>query len=99
LRETLTREQRSMIGALTSTGKLYLRGQNRPFTSANVVGFMRHLRHQIGGKLLLVWDGASIHYGEVKTFLAQGAARQIQIVGLPGYAPDLNPIEGIWQYQ
>jgi transposase len=98
LHETLTRDHRSMIGALTAHGQLYLRGQNRAFTSADVVRFLKHLQHQIGGKLLIVWDGAPIHYGEVKTFLAQGAAADIQLVRLPGYAPDLNPIEGIWQY-
>jgi transposase len=98
LHETLTRDHRSMIGALTSKGKLYLCGQNRPFSSADVVRFLKHLRRQIGGKLLIVWDGASIHYGEVKSFLSQGGARHIQIVRLPGYAPELNPIEGIWQY-
>lgn len=29
---------------------------------------------------------------------AQRAATDIQIARLPGYAPDLNPSEGIWQY-
>lgn len=98
LHETLTRDHRSLIGALTATGQLYVRGQNRAFTSADVAGFLNHLQHQIGGKLLIVWDGAPIHYGEVKTFLAQGAAADIELVRLPGYAPDLNPIEGVWQY-
>lgn len=77
---------------------MHMRGQTRAFTSADVVGFLKHLQRQIGTKLLVVWDGAPIHYGEVKTFLAQGAAESIHIERLPGYAPDLNPIEGIWQY-
>lgn len=98
LSETLTRDHRSVIGALSSSGKLYLHSQKRAFTSSDVVSFLKHLQRQIGGKLLIVWDGAPIHYGEVKTFLAQGAARDIELVALPGYAPDLNPSEGIWQY-
>jgi len=98
LHETVTRDHRSLIGAITLEGQLYLRGQNRAFTSADVVAFLKHLRRQIGTKLLIVWDGAPIHYGEVKRYLAEGATADIQIVRLPGYAPDLNPIEGIWQY-
>jgi len=98
LHETLTRDHRSVIGAITPAGTLYVRGQNRAFTSADVVRFLKHLRSQIGSKLLIVWDGAPIHYGEVKTYLAQGAAADIQLLRLPGYAPDLNPIEGIWHY-
>ncbi len=98
LHETLTRDHRSLIGAITPSGHMHMRGQDRAFTSADVVGFLKQLQRQIGTKLLVVWDGAPIHYGEVKTFLAQGAATDIQIARLPGYAPDLNPIEGIWQH-
>jgi transposase len=98
LHETLTRDHRSLIGVITPTGQLYTQGQDRAFTSADVVGFLKHVQRQIGTKLLVVWDGAPIHYGEVKTFLAQGATSDIHIARLPGYAPDLNPIEGIWQY-
>jgi transposase len=51
---------------------------------------------QIPGKLLVVWDGYPIHRGRaVKDFLSSGAARRVQ---LPGYAPDLNPEEGIWKH-
>ena len=32
------------------------------------------------------------------TFLATGAARQICLEQLPGYAPDLNPDEGVWDH-
>jgi transposase len=98
LHETLTRDHRALIGAITPTGQLYVRGQDCAFTSADVVSFLKHLQRQIGTQLLVVWDGAPIHYGEVKTFLAQGAAADIHIERLPGYAPDLNPIEGLWHY-
>jgi transposase len=98
LYETLTRDHRWLIGALTSTGQLYLRGRNHALSSADVVGFLKHLQRQIGTKLLIIWDGAPIHYGEVKTFLAQGGAAEIEVVRLPGYAVELNPIEGLWQY-
>jgi hypothetical protein len=31
-------------------------------------------------------------------FLAQGATKRLRLEQLPGYAPDLNPDEGIWAY-
>jgi transposase len=56
------------------------------------------LRH-ISGKLLIMWDGASIHRSQaIKDFLAAGGAKRIHLERLPGYAPDLNPDEGIWSY-
>src|SRR4051794_24542661 len=56
------------------------------------------VRH-IPGKLLVIWDGAPIHRSRaIKTFLAHGAAKRLRLEQLPGYAPDLNPDEGIWAY-
>ena len=50
-------------------------------------------------QLLVIWDGAPIHRAQpVRDFLAQGAAARLQLEQLPGYAPELNPDEGIWHY-
>ncbi len=60
---------------------------------------MKHLLRKIAGKLLIVWDGSPIHRGKaVKEFLASGTARRLQLERLPGYAPELNPDEGIWKH-
>lgn len=63
---------------------------------------MRFLEHglcHIPGNVLILWDGASIHHGQaIKDFLAAGGAKRIHLERLPGYAPELNPDEGIWQY-
>ena len=49
--------------------------------------------------MLLIWDGSPIHRGRaVKEFLSAGAANRLHLERLPGYAPDLNPDEGIWNY-
>ena len=45
----------------------------------------------------MIWDGAPIHRAQpIKDFLAVGAAVRPQLVQLPGYAPELNPDEGVW---
>ena len=48
--------------------------------------------------MLIVWDGASIHYGAVQDFLRTAAAQRIMLVRLPSYAPERNPVEGVWHY-
>jgi transposase len=51
------------------------------------------------GKIVLIWDGSPIHRAhEIKDFLKRGAAKRLHLEQLPGYAPDLNPDEGIWNY-
>jgi len=73
--------------------------QERAFKGEDVVRFLKHLMRQIPGKLLVVWDGSPIHRGRaVKEFLAGGAASRVRLEQLPGYAPDLNPDEGIWKH-
>ena len=64
-----------------------------------MVGFLRQLLRQIRGRVLVIWDGASIHKGQpINDFLAAGAAKRRQLERLPGSAPDLNPAEGIWNH-
>jgi transposase len=98
LKENLTRAHLSAMSAITLEGKLYMTFQEKAFKGEDVVRFLKHLMRQIPGKLLVVWDGSPIHRGRaVKDFLSSGAARRVQLEQLPGYAPDLNPDEGIWK--
>jgi len=73
--------------------------QQTSFNSAGIIKFLKELLAAIEGKLLIIWDGATIHRSkEIKSFLADGAAKRILLERLPGYAPELNPDEGIWHY-
>lgn len=99
LRVPLTRDHLSAISAVTPDGRLFTHIQDGAFRGDTVVGFLRQLLRQIRGKLLVIWDGASIHHGRaVKAFLAAGAAHRLHLERLPGYAPDLNPDEGVWNH-
>lgn len=87
------------MSAITTDGKLLMMEQERAFKGKDVVRFLRHLLREIPGKLLVIWDGSPIHRSKVvKRFLADGGASRIQLEQLPGYAPDLNPDEGIWSH-
>jgi transposase len=98
LKEKLTRDHLSAMSGITLDGKLYMIEQQRAFKGEDVVRFLKHLMRQIEGELLIIWDGSPIHRGAaVKDFLASGAAGRVQLEQLPGYAPDLNPDEGIWK--
>ena len=97
--EHLSRDHLSVISAISLEGKLLMMEQERSFNSQDVVRFLKHLLGQIPGKLLLIWDGSPIHRGRaVKDFLASGASSRLKLEQLPGYAPDLNPDEGIWKH-
>jgi transposase len=99
LHENFTRDHLSAMSGITLEGKLYMLEQDRAFKGEDVVRFLKHLMHQIPGKLLVIWDGSPIHRSRaVKDFLGRGASLRLQLEQLPGYAPDLNPDEGIWKH-
>ena len=48
------------------------------------------------GRVVVIWDNAPCHVAKVVT--AEAARLGIEIVNLPGYSPDLNPIERLWDW-
>jgi transposase len=99
LHEQLTRDHLTVMSGITLESKLLMLEQHRAFKGEDVVRCLKHAMRQVPGKLLVRWDGSPIHRGQaVKDFLASGAASRLQLERLPGYAPDLNPDEGIWKH-
>ena len=99
LQVPLTHDHLSAISAITLDGRLFLQVREDSSDGEAVVDLLRVVLRQIPGKLLVIWDGSPIHHGQaVKDFLRAGAAKRLQLEQLPGYAPDLNPDEGIWNY-
>ena len=65
----------------------------------NTVKFLNHLAAWLGPSsclTVIIWDGAPCH----KAQLVQDAAAALgfTLAPLPGYSPDLNPIEGLWKW-
>lgn len=99
LRAPCSYEHLSVISGITPSGKLVMQVHEHSIRGEEVVDFLRHLLRHISGKLLIIWDGASIHRCKaLKRFLSEGGAERIHLERLPSYAPELNPDEGIWHY-
>ena len=63
-----------------------------------VVQFLRHLLRHLRGKLMVIWDGLPTHRSRlVKDFVVEQKGR-LELEFLPGYAPELNPVEYLWGY-
>lgn len=65
--------------------------------AAGVVAFLRDLLRHLRGKVIVVWDGGSNHKGPLPRGLLRRYPR-LSSERLPGYAPELNPVESIWSY-
>ncbi|HET6385261.1 MAG TPA: IS630 family transposase [Armatimonadota bacterium] len=97
--EWQTRDHLSAIGAVTSGGKVFSLVRPESLNGSHTVAFLEHLLRLSGKRLLVIWDNSPIHRrAMVQAFLAGQAARYITVEALPSYAPDLNPVEWLWQH-
>jgi transposase len=100
LREMLTHDHLSAISAVTPAGQLRMQVYEETITGTHVARFLKHLSARLpGGRFWIFWDGAPIHRSQVvKQFLATVPPDRFRIEPLPGYAPELNPDEGVWDH-
>ena len=70
--------------------------ETKAFTWTEYRDLLIAARRQLpGGVVVLVWDNLNVHLGpELRAFIA--AQAWLRVFRLPAYAPDLNPVEGIW---
>jgi transposase len=90
----------SVIGALSLAPwalriGVYFQLHDHNIVTDDVVEFVKHLHRQLGRKLILVWDRWNVHRSAAKRL-----ARYpwFQIEWLPAYAPELNPVEAMWNH-
>ena len=63
-----------------------------------IIAFLQHLMRHLHRPLLVIWDGLPGHRSRaVRDFVAAQGSR-LTLEWLPGYAPELNPVEHIWGY-
>ncbi|BFV61190.1 hypothetical protein KCMC57_up62940 [Kitasatospora sp. CMC57] len=76
-------------------GRMPLKGARKSFAWTDYRDLAVRAHLQLGGPIVLVWDNLNTH-------LAAGMKRYaaehdwLTVFQFPPYAPDLNPVEGIW---
>lgn len=66
--------------------------------AATTVMFLQQLRAQHTEPLIVIWDNGPAHYGpEIREYLTT-LDLKLRLVRLPGYSPDFNPDEAIWDW-
>jgi transposase len=84
----------NMISAVSNTGMLRFRLFTGSFTGAVFIDFLGRLLRDCGGrKVHLIVDGHPVHRAKAVSAWVGRHAEQIQLHFLPGYSPELNPVE------
>lgn len=99
LRQFQTRDHLSVMGALVhGSNRVYTMVRHESLNGLNMIEFLEHLRKVAGLSLLVIWDGSPIHRRCAVRDFVHVLRGQIRLEQLPGYAPDLNPVEWLWQH-
>jgi len=85
----------SVIAGITWR-EFYFRLYRGSIKSRQAVEFLGHLRRQIKGRLLVIWDGLAVHRSRKVRDYVERSEGAIVLAQLPAYAPELNPSEYIW---
>ena len=73
--------------------------QTRPgsYNDESLIAFLRELKRYLRGqKAILVWDGLPAHKSRKMKQYLESQSNWLNVEMLPGYSPDLNPVEDLW---
>ena len=94
IKRTGKRFRVNMISAISNQGLLRFRLFTGSFTGAVFIDFLRRLlRDCQGRKVHLIVDGHPVHRAKLVSAWVGGHADRIELHVLPGYSPELNPVE------
>jgi hypothetical protein len=67
------------------------------YDTDSLIGVLGQLRKFLGGeKATLLWDGLPAHRSRAMRAWLRTQRSWLVVERLPAYAPDLNPVEGLW---
>lgn len=98
LPEWHTRDHLSVMAGLIPGGRFYTLVRQESLNGMHTIAFLIHIMHY-ADRWLVIWDRSPIHRRrKVKEYIDSLPRHRIHIEYLPGYAPDLNPVEWAWKH-
>jgi transposase len=96
-----TRKSVGYFGAVrVRDGKMVVMREDESFNGETFFKFMKRLKRRStrsGRKVVLVLDNARFHHAKLHKEWRSLNDRTFQLLYLPPYSPDLNPIERVWK--
>ena len=94
IKRTGKRFRVNMRSAISNAGRLRFRLFVGSFNGAVFIDFLRRLLRDCGGrKVHLIVDGHPVHHAKLVSAWVGRHAERIELHFLPGYSPELNPVE------
>ena len=72
------------------------KGERRSMSEADYAGLIAAAHHQLQNPLIVIWDNLNTHVSAVMHEFTGAHPDWLTVIQLPAYAPELNPVEGLW---
>ena len=96
-----TRKSVGYFGAVRlRDGKLLMKCEKHRFDAQSTWDFLRLLRQRSchsGRRVVVITDNAKYHHANLRAKWRSEQEPEFQLMFLPPYSPDLNPIERVWK--
>jgi transposase len=101
LRHPFNWKRLSLAGALAyepdgSDAHLFFELRPGAYNDETLIAFLSELNEVEQRNVLLIWDGLPSHRSRRMSDWIVSQRHWLSVERLPGYAPDLNPIENVW---
>jgi len=101
LREHFNWKRLSAAGAIAwrpgqPRTRLFLSLHPGAIDSPAAVSFLCNLRRHLRGPVVVLWDGLPAHRSRLVQAYLRTQAHWLTLERFPAYAPELNPVEGLW---
>jgi transposase len=88
----------NMMAAITPRGEMNFMIVQGSVNANRICDFLKRLMHGHDQKVFLIWDGHPTHRAKKVKQCIESYDGRLEIFVLPSYAPDLNPIEQLWNH-
>lgn len=72
------------------------KGERRSMPEADYAHLVTAAHHALNAPVILIWDGLNTHRSRKMRAFTEAREDWLTVIRLPGYAPDLNAVEGAW---
>ena len=90
------RVKNTMASAISTEGKLYFQTLSGSMTGPRYKEFLESLKRTTRKVIFVIHDGLSAHKAKVVTDYVESTNGKLRVFQLPGYSPELNPDELVW---
>ena len=88
----------SAISAVNALGAFWYELYTERLNATGFIALLTHFMRRRTGRVYLVLDGHPAHRAKVVAQYVQNLKGRLELHFLPGYAPELNPDEFVWNH-